>query len=92
LYARHRAEYHGFIACNDVKMMRSLVRSGAGVGILSFIDVTADVAEGRLAFVPPHGRRTKSLTLALCLAPRRQLPRAARRVIERLAISPKALS
>jgi DNA-binding transcriptional LysR family regulator len=92
LYARHRAENHKFIACNDVKMMRSLVRSGAGIGILSFIDVAADVEEGRLAFIPLHGRQAKALTLALCVAPRRQLSRAAQLVIERLAISLKALS
>jgi DNA-binding transcriptional LysR family regulator len=75
-----------------VKMMRSLVRSGAGIGILSLIDVAADVDEGRLAFVPLHARQTKPLTLALCIAPRRQLSRAAQLVIERLAVSLKALT
>ncbi len=91
LYARHRADHRKFVECNDVKMMRSLVRAGAGIGILSFIDVAADVEEGRLAFVPLMGRQTTALILALCVAPQRQLSRAAQLVIERLATSLKSL-
>jgi DNA-binding transcriptional LysR family regulator len=91
LYARHRTNQRQFVTCNDVKMMRSLVRSGAGVGILSLIDVASDVDEGRLAFVPLSGRGIKPLTLALCVAPQRQLSRAAHLAIDRLVIALKAL-
>ncbi len=91
LYSRHGAVPH-FVTCNDVKLMRSLIRAGSGIGILSFIDVAADVREGRLAFVPLHGRLTKPLTLALCVAPRRQLSRAAQLVIDRLSTALKTLS
>jgi DNA-binding transcriptional LysR family regulator len=91
IYARHRVNTRQFVTCNDVKMMRSLVRSGAGVGILSLIDVASDVDEGRLAFVPLSGRGIRPLTLALCVAPQRQLSRAAQLAIDRLVIALKAL-
>jgi len=91
LYARHRTNYRQFVTCNDVRIMRSLVRSGAGIGIVSLIDVASDVEERRLAFVPLTGRDARPLTLALCVAPRRQLSRAAQLVIERLTIALKSL-
>jgi DNA-binding transcriptional LysR family regulator len=91
LYARHRVNYRQFITCNDIKLMRSLVRGGAGVGIMSLIDVASDVDEGRLSFVPLAGRESTPLTLALCVAPRRQLSRAAHLVIERLVAALKAV-
>lgn len=65
--------------------MRSLIHKGVGVGISSLLDVASDLEERRLAFVPLQGRQVKPLTLALCVAPRRQLSRAAQLVIERLA-------
>jgi DNA-binding transcriptional LysR family regulator len=91
LYGRHRTNYRQFVTCNDVRMMRSLVRSGAGVGILSLIDVASDVDQGRLAFVPLTGRDTRPLTLAVCVAPQRQLSRAANLVIDRLTTALNAL-
>jgi DNA-binding transcriptional LysR family regulator len=92
LNARHHTAPPHFVSCNDVKTMRSLIRDGAGIGILSFVDVASDVAENRLAFLPLHGRQTKPLTLGLCVAPQRQLSRAANLVIDRLNIALKALA
>jgi DNA-binding transcriptional LysR family regulator len=85
LYARHQVDNSQIVTCNNVRMMRSLIRKGVGIGILSLLDVASDVEERRLAFVPLHGRQVKPLTLALCVAPRRQLSRAAQLVIQRLA-------
>jgi DNA-binding transcriptional LysR family regulator len=84
LYAPYQSNSDQVVSCNDVRMMRSLIRGGAGIGLLSLIDVAMDVDEGRLAFVRLHGRQTKPLTLALCVAPHRQLSQAAQLVIERL--------
>lgn len=72
-------------------MMRSLIRSGVGIGILSLLDVASDVEERRLAFVPLQGRQVRSLTLALCVAPRRQLSPAARLIIQRLTLAMRKL-
>ncbi len=85
LYARHRFDNTQIVTCNNVRLMRSLIRKGVGIGILSLLDVAADLEERRLAFVPLHGRQVEPLTLALCVAPRRQLSRAAQLVIQRLA-------
>jgi DNA-binding transcriptional LysR family regulator len=85
LYARHRVDNNQIVTCNNVRMMRSLIRKGVGIGILSLLDVASDLEERRLAFVPLHGRQVRPLTLALCVAPRRQLSRAAQLVIQRLA-------
>ncbi len=59
LYARHRADNGQSVACNNVRMMRSLIRSGVGIGILSLLDVASDVNEQRLAFVPLQGRQVR---------------------------------
>jgi DNA-binding transcriptional LysR family regulator len=91
LYARHRVDNTQIVACNNVRMMRSLIRNGAGIGILSLLDVASDLEERRLAFVPLHGRQVKPLTLALCVAPRRQLSRAAQLVMQRLALAMEKL-
>jgi DNA-binding transcriptional LysR family regulator len=91
LYARHRVDSVQIVACNNVRMMRSLIRSGVGIGILTMLDVASDVEEGRLSFVPLQGRQVKSLTLALCVAPRRQLSPAAQLVIQRLTLAMKQL-
>jgi DNA-binding transcriptional LysR family regulator len=52
-------------------MMRALVLSGAGIAVMSWLDVFRDVQEGRLAFVPLSQRQAKPLSLCLCVAPQR---------------------
>jgi DNA-binding transcriptional LysR family regulator len=83
-YARQGVEEQQFVACNDLRMMRSLILAGAGVGIVSLLDVTADVDEGRLAFIALPQRQARTLTLGLCVAPQRQLSHAAQLVMDRL--------
>ncbi len=85
LYARHRLAHSHAVTCNNVAMMRALIRDGVGIGILSLLDVAVDVREKRLAFVRLHDKRVAHLTLALCIAPRRQLSRAARLVAQKVA-------
>lgn len=91
LYTRHGVDSGQSVACNNVRMMRSLIRSGVGIGILSLLDIASDVEERRLAFVPLQGRQVRSLTLALCVAPRRQLSPAARLIIQRLTLAMRKL-
>ncbi len=83
-YARHKGEEQKFVTCNDLRMMRSLIRAGAGIGIVSLLDVAADIDEGRLAFIPLPQRQARTLTLGLCVAPQRQLSHAAQWVMDRL--------
>lgn len=85
LYQRQHIDTARLSRCNDVRAMRALIRDGAGVGLLSWLDAAPDVAAGRLAFVPLRAQLTKPLTLALCVAPQRQLSRAAQMAIQALA-------
>jgi len=92
LYKRYQLLETPSIVCNDGRMMRELIRKGAGVGVLSLLDVLPDLQEKRLAFVPLQGRTAKPLTLALCVAPRRQLSRAAQIVIQKVIVMMERLS
>ena len=92
LYARHVDAIRYAIRCNNVEMMRALVLSGAGIAVMSWLDVFRDVQEGRLAFVPLSQRQAKSLSLCLCVAPQRQLSRAAQWAMEKVREDLKALS
>ncbi|WP_310632700.1 MULTISPECIES: LysR family transcriptional regulator [unclassified Paraburkholderia] len=84
LYASHQAEGTESVSCNSIRMMRSLIRGGAGIGVLSLLDVASDVESGALAFVPLRGRKVRPLALALCVARRRQLSRAAQMVMQQV--------
>lgn len=85
LYRRHGIEPEHLSHCDDIRLLRTLVRGGVGVSLLSLLDVLPDLHEGRIAFSPLRGRQHRSLTLALCVPPRRQLSRAALAAIDRLA-------
>lgn len=78
---RSSLEQHNPIICNDVHMVRSLVKQGVGPGLLSLLDVQDDTANGKLVFIPLHNRHIKPLKLALCIAASRQLSHAAHIVV-----------
>ncbi|MDE1994859.1 MAG: hypothetical protein KGI75_20320, partial [Rhizobiaceae bacterium] len=66
------------------QMIKSLVIDGAGVGILSSIDVMSELASGELAFTPFTDTILRPLNLALCAMPVRQLSSAANLVLARI--------
>jgi DNA-binding transcriptional LysR family regulator len=68
-------------ASDNIDMIKALVREGIGAGILSSIDVAAEVGRGQLAFTPISDPMVRPLTLALCQAPARQLSSAANMVL-----------
>ncbi|WP_413741734.1 LysR family transcriptional regulator [Sodalis sp. RH15] len=86
-YKRHSITPDAGILCNDIRMIKSFIRQSAGIGILSKLDVITEVQRGELLFVPIQGRPIRPLTLALCVAPRRQLSRAAQMMIQKLAVT-----
>jgi DNA-binding transcriptional LysR family regulator len=92
LYSQHSLAHTHAVECNNVMMMRALIRNGVGIGILSLLDVKAELDGHQLAFVPLQGRNTKPLTLALCVAPRRQLSRAAQLAVQRLIQAMRTLA
>lgn len=85
LYMRHQAHDKIQIHCNSVRAIRSLIQQNAGISILGWLDVAPDVAAGKLVFIPLHDRQIKPMVLSLCIAPQRQLSRAAQIVIEKLS-------
>ncbi|KQN55438.1 MULTISPECIES: LysR family transcriptional regulator [unclassified Erwinia] len=84
LYRHHDLAPGNPISCNDVRLIKSLVARGSGVAVLSKLDVLPELARGELAFVPLSHARLRPLTLALCVAPARQLSRAAQQAIQQL--------
>ncbi|MDN7353351.1 LysR family transcriptional regulator [Acetobacter senegalensis] len=69
---------------NNVQMIKSLVRTGLGITLLSYLDVMEEVQTGDLAFTPLAGAMTPRLTLALAHDRTRPLSGVARRVADRV--------
>jgi len=65
-------------ASDNIEMIKSLVKRGVGVGLLSALDVTEEVGRGELAFTRFANAAAHPLTLALCVDRARQLSGAAR--------------
>ncbi|MDO6406805.1 LysR family transcriptional regulator [Pantoea phytobeneficialis] len=84
LYRKQGMAPDNIIACNDIRLIRSLVAQGTGICVLSLLDVMSEVEEQQLCFVPLKNSVLRPLTLALCTAPSRQLSRAAQQVIQRI--------
>lgn len=85
LYIRHHAQDAIYIVSNSIRAMRSLIRHNVGIGLMGWLDAMPDVIAGKLAFVPLRDRYIKPITLALCVAPQRQLSKAALTAIDHLA-------
>ncbi len=85
LYNRSGQMPESVISCNDIRMIRSLVARGAGVSVLSRLDVMEDINQHRLCFIPLKNNEMRPITLGLCTTPSRQLSRAAQHVIQRLS-------
>ncbi|RWR13111.1 LysR substrate-binding domain-containing protein [Paenirhodobacter populi] len=66
------------LAANNIGMVRSLVARGAGLSVVSRIDVAAELQQGVIAFVPLTEKPLRPTTLALCHARQGQLSSAAR--------------
>lgn len=84
LYARLESSGQLVMRCNHVQLLRSLILAGAGIGVLSQLDVSMDVAAGRLVFIPLQGQQPRPMTLSLCIAAQRQLSRAALWAVEQI--------
>lgn len=82
IYSRVPLEDSQVVTCNDIRTMCALIRAGVGIGILSRLDVAEAVESGQVTFIPLKGKNIRPLTLALCIAPRRQLSKAAQMVID----------
>jgi DNA-binding transcriptional LysR family regulator len=75
---------HVVAASDNIQMIKSLVGDGAGIGILSSLDVLEEVRTGALAFTRIADAALKPLSLALCVGHARQLSSAANLFLARL--------
>jgi len=64
---------HPAAEANSIAMLKSLVRGGAGVGMLTAIDAVDEVARGELIFVPLANKEIVPSTLAIISDQRRIL-------------------
>ncbi|WP_067700080.1 LysR family transcriptional regulator [Erwinia sp. ErVv1] len=85
LYRYHNFAPENAIVCNDIRLIKSLIKQGGSVCVLSLLDVLEEVRHRQLSFVPLKGKHIRPLTLALCIAPSRQLSRAAQMAIKEMA-------
>ena len=92
LLAASQVEAHVVVASDNIQMIKSLALEGAGVAILSRLDVMEEVARGELAFTRINDPVIKPLTLALCVAQARQLSHAANLCLARIEDAFDALS
>lgn len=69
---------------NDIGMIRSLIRGGVGVSLMSEVDVYDDVAAGHIIFTPLIEPRAGSSRLALCRARHATCSKAADLVLQKL--------
>ncbi|WP_340601017.1 LysR family transcriptional regulator [Acinetobacter sp. HZNU-JH01] len=75
LYKKHDFNPPHQIECNDIRMMLSLLRNSLGIGIMSYLDAYAFIENGEFEFRTIHENGLHPITLALCVAPKRQLSR-----------------
>lgn len=73
------------VASDSIQMIKSLITGGAGVGILTSLDVMMEVEAGRLRFTPISELIKDPIPLSLCVGRKRQLSHAADRFLSAFA-------
>jgi DNA-binding transcriptional LysR family regulator len=72
------------ISSDNIQMIKSLVKDGVGVGILTSLDAMQEVRLGELTFTPLTDSVLRPMPLALCVGQARQLSHAARLLLGRI--------
>jgi len=75
LYKHHQFMPQQKLECNDIRMITSLAERNLGIGVLSYIDALPYLERDELVFKPIIEKGMHPLTLALCVAPKRQISR-----------------
>ncbi|MDR6543052.1 DNA-binding transcriptional LysR family regulator [Acinetobacter bereziniae] len=84
LYKHYQLAPQHQLECNDIRMIMSLIQKNLGIGLLSYIDVYPYLEQDELCFKPIREKGLYPLTLALCVAPKRQLSRVSQVMIKHL--------
>jgi DNA-binding transcriptional LysR family regulator len=95
-YVQALYKHHQFIPArktesNDIRLMNALIQKNLGIGILSFLDVLPYLERKELVFKPILEKGLHPLTIALCVAPKRQISRASQLMIKHISEQMEAL-
>lgn len=90
-------KHHAFVPrqkteCNDIRMITALLKKNLGIGVLSYLDAYPLLQRHELSFIPIQEKGLHPLTLALCVAPKRQISRISQIMINHLATSMEQLN
>lgn len=88
-YVQAMYKHHKFIPnrkteSNDIRLMNSLIKNNLGMGIMSYLDVLPWIERDELVFKPILEKGLHPLTLALCVAPKRQMSRISQLMINNI--------
>lgn len=84
LYKHHQFSPRSRIECNDIRMLMSLLKQNLGLGLMSYLDALPLLEHQTAIFKPVQDKGLYPLTLALCVAPKRQLSRIAQIMMKQL--------
>lgn len=84
LYKHHKFTPAKQTECNDIRMIISLLKQNSGISLLSYLDVLPMLDRQELVFKPIQEKGLYPLTVALCVAPKRQISRVSQLMIKHL--------
>lgn len=84
LYKHHKFNPVQKIECNDTRMMSTLIQRKLGIGLMSYIDALPMLQNDKVIFKPVQEKGMHQLTIALCVASKRQTSRIAQIMINYL--------
>ncbi|ENX14464.1 hypothetical protein F895_02419 [Acinetobacter sp. CIP 64.2] len=91
LYKKQDFHPRHTIECNDIHMMISLLRQNLGISIMSYLDAAPYIENGEFEFRAINDHGLHPITVALCVAPKRQLSRIAQIMMNQIIIEMEAL-
>lgn len=75
LYKHHQFTPQRKTESNDLRLINTLIQQNLGLGVLSYLDALPYLAKQNVVFKPILEKGIQPLTLALCVAPKRQVSR-----------------
>lgn len=84
LYKHHKFTPIQKIECNDIRMMSALIKQNLGIGLMSYMDALPLIKTGELIFKPLHEKGIHRLTIALCVASKRQTTKISKIMINQM--------
>ncbi|USA54943.1 LysR family transcriptional regulator [Acinetobacter sp. C32I] len=91
LYKKQDFHPRHTIECNDIHMMISLLRQNLGISIMSYLDAAPYIENTEFEFRAINDHGLHPITVALCVAPKRQLSRIAQIMMNQIIIEMEAL-